>query len=220
MITTLANIPHHFIQLLNSPSFSHAITNALRLTKKISYLVTPYYNGGSAAFFGSQGSYELFQAIQKQNANTVSQLIAPTHYYPLHGSLLVGYALCSTSLALHGFKVIQLGTWVKPLQAFGGACFLLASLLELQKNILRFNTLREKEKSGPIENQKAHDGQKKAALFGIISNAGYILSTVLTIFGISLGLALFVGVISAFLGLLNFLYDYTVREQKKSERIV
>jgi hypothetical protein len=183
---------------------------AANLYKKISPLIRPVYNSSCAVMFTSQGAFELHKAARKKTAClSPSRFVEPKNYYPLHGGLLIASGVCSAFEGAYFFKAIDLGKLFKPLQVAGGVTFLLAMILELEKNIQHFEMLSAKASHADTEKEAASiKWEKRATFTGILSNIGYILATSLTLFGLATGFALFIGVISACFGLMSLIFDY------------
>jgi hypothetical protein len=185
------------------------------LPKKVYDLALPYFKACSGAFFLGYGSFEIYSDLKRPPCTVESLSESPQLYLKAHGSLLIATGACSAFETLHTFAYINLGRLFAAVSSVGSACFLFANLLAVEENI----SVYEKARSTIPRNEEEKSNLLwicQGAVWGILSNLGYIITTAMVVFGASTAVSLLIGVISACFGGLKILFDFLNLSEKEN----
>ena len=213
MITSansLSAIPHFF---------NRAITEGASLYRKIEPMIYPNFAAVCGTFYCGYGAIELLQSqtnSQTQRITAVSQktLSNSNEFLDLHGTLMMATGISSILEALNGFGVINYGELSNFICGAGSAFFLYANIFALEENIRAYQGLKAIELENAVLDQNKHNWQKFSAVWGIMSNIGYITATSALLFSAPTAIALTIGVVAAFSGGLKIVSDFMVWHQQ------
>jgi len=135
-------------------------------------------------------------------------VISSAKYLFAHGSLLIGAAACNAMDAAESFGMISLHKFSSSVLNAGNALFAYANFIALEENLRIYALAKE---SAPDD--KAGSWLKHAAMFGILSNIGYITSTACVLFGASTAISVLIGLLSACCGGIKILCDIVANFQ-------
>lgn len=193
--------------------FNRAAVECSSLYRKVEPLIYPCFAAGCGIFHCGYGAVELLQShttSQTQRISVASQeALSPSKdFLDLHGTLMTATGISSALEALNAFGVISYGELSSFICGAGSAFFLYANIFALEENIRVYQGLKAQELENTVLDQNKHDWQKFSAVWGIMSNIGYILATGALLFSAPTAIALAIGVCAAFSGGLKILSDF------------
>lgn len=186
MIYPLKALPTFAVHLPTPP-----LPSAAAIVNKTIAFVDTHFKACSGAILCAQGSWETVAAKRSSSQK---------EYYRFHSGLLIGSGISSLVESLDCWKAIDLGTLLKTVQNTTSALFLFANFVALEENINTFEQLRSLEDPEMV-------WKRQAALAGILSNLGYIMTAAVAMFGFSTAVVILLGAISAFFGGVKMLCD-------------
>lgn len=167
---------------------------------------TGLYHFGNGTSRISQTVELKTQDITQKTCKAAATVFAPSDYFlKMNGIFSTATGLCSVLEAFNHFGIINLGTVANLICTTGSLCFIYANVVALEENIRIFQEVKRSEGNDQPDSQA--NLRKQSAIFGILSNIGYILATALVLFSAPTALALVIGVVSSFSGGLKILSD-------------
>jgi len=194
----ITNISSNWPSIHPVTLFPQAARVITEINEKIAKFVLPYFSAGCSFFLFSQGVLELFYSQKAQSSR---------EYLQAHGGLLVGSGFCTGVTYLHTKSIVNLGILLPIIQTVGSVLFLYAHLVALDENMTTLERLRNTSICNNPQKEHLLNLQKRSAIFGILSNLGYIAATALALFGATATGALVIGIIAACFGGLKMLHD-------------
>lgn len=188
--TTTGRVP-------NSPScFSAASTVLTNYAMKTYPWIHPRFSLSTGLYNLARGTYAISDRSKKPAES----------FRTMHGLFSIATGCCSLLDAFHHFGLIDLRRASAFICKTGSFCFLYTNVTDLIDNIRNYEELERNCLENPL-GLSSISMQRKACIFGICSNFGYIFATAFTLFNASLAVTLVLGVISAFCGGLKILCD-------------
>lgn len=120
----------------------------------------------------------------------------------IHGALFFKTGLFLSLEGLDYLNIIDLGSFLNPIQSAGAFTFVCAKTLSLQYHVRIFLEACEKKNSEEVFHQKI------SAITGIIKTLGYLLLILIPLLGGSTALALVFGCIGVTTGAIKVLHDF------------
>lgn len=202
------------------PKYGTIVASRLSfLISKISRLAYPAYVASCGAYYTASGAYSLSTSLKtpvKDVADKVNRLSPARDFLRIYGGFTLATGICGVLEALNSFGVINYGKFTNIVYALGSITFLYANLAALEENIRVFQVLQKTEVADHPNAHERLSMQKSSAIWGILSNMGYIVATACLLLGASSGMAFVFGVIGAFSSGFKMLYDFVIAYQKKT----
>lgn len=200
---TTNNVPAYFGRAVSG--LSVAAEKALRT-------FYPYFITCTGLYHFGFGTSRISQGVHNETANKTASVAAlnlspSKKFLKIHGLFSTATGTCSLVEALHHFGVINLGAFTNLICTGGSLCFVYANITALEENIRIYKEVKKNEEKYP-ENHQQNTWLKNGAIFGILSNIGYILATTIVLLGAPTAIALVIGLISSFSSGLKILHDF------------
>lgn len=185
------------------------------LSDKIYGITRPFFTLIPALWFGVEAIKELFFTAKREDVKVMSciddcrkNVLPSKQYLNMHGSMFLGAGICYGIESLKHFFSNEFGKIFESLAKVGNAFFFFANLLALEENIRLYEYACKLDQT-PAEDHKTNTfWLKQSAIWGILSNLGYIAFICVSALSSSASMALIIGVIAAFSGAIKIIADF------------
>ncbi|MEI8365770.1 MAG: hypothetical protein WCF65_05060 [Parachlamydiaceae bacterium] len=177
------------------------------LVDKVRHVAYSSFVAGSGAYHCGWGTAELSGAMTNTGLNKGYKLAPSLNYQIIHGTFIGATGVCGVLEGLNSFGWINYGKIATTVCSAGSIFFLYANIAALEESVRIYEELQKHEIEGGLVEQEKNAFRKCAAIWGILSNLGYIVATACVLFGASTAMAFVFGVIGTLSGAFKFICD-------------
>lgn len=208
------------------PSRCFPILKGMTGVERIQQIAALLFKAGSSLYLLSFGAYETFHSRQAavpetcrrmtilqtpvETASRIGKetLFPSTDFLDEHGKLMAASGCLYLLDILQDFGLVARGNLSDLFSTVGSAFFLCANVYALEENIRVYQEIDNTDRGiANVDPQELH-WLKQAALWGAMSNVGYIIATASVLFNGATAVTLLIAILSCLAGGMKILCDF------------